>query len=61
MESKYLDKRVADRYIAKGLLKKDEFEKHMKNLPDSETEGVWVQMDLHDTEVTEDSDLGDVE
>ncbi len=56
MESKYLDKRVADRYVAKGLLKKEELERHLKALPDSEPDGVWVQMDLHDTEVGEDSD-----
>lgn len=56
MEKKYLDKRVAERYVTKGLLKKDELEKHLKALPDSESEGIWVQMDLHDTEVAEDSD-----
>jgi hypothetical protein len=56
MEKKHLDKRVADRYVTKGLLKKEELEKHLKALPDSEADGIWVQMDLHDTEVGEDSD-----
>ncbi len=56
MEKKHLDKRVAERYVAKGLLKKEDLEKHLKALPDSEADGIWVQMDLHDTEVGEDSD-----
>lgn len=59
MEPKHLDKRVTDRYLSKGLLKKEEFEKHLKQLPDSESAGLWVQMDLHDTEVSGDGDLDD--
>ncbi len=57
MEKKHLDKRVADRYVTKGLLKKEELERHLKALPDSESEGIWVQMDLHDTEVAEEDNL----
>jgi len=57
MEKKHLDKRVAERYVTKGLLKKEELEKHLKALPDSESEGIWVQMDLHDTEVAEEDNL----
>jgi hypothetical protein len=61
MEKKHLDKRVAERYVTKGLMKKEELEKHLKALPDSEAEGIWVQMDLHDTEVGDDTDDLDTE
>lgn len=34
LDPKMLDKRVAHRYIKKGLLAEKEFEKHLKSLPD---------------------------
>ncbi len=34
IETKLIDKRVAHRYVRKGILDEKEWEKHMKGLPD---------------------------
>jgi hypothetical protein len=34
IETKLIDKRVAQRYVRKGLLDEKDWEKHMKGLPD---------------------------
>lgn len=34
IESKQIDKRVAHRYVRKGVLDEKEWEKHVKSLPD---------------------------
>jgi len=34
IDTKLLDKRVAHRFIKKGLLPEKEFDKHLKSLPD---------------------------
>jgi hypothetical protein len=56
LQRKYFDSRIVDRYVHNGLLKKAEYEAHMKNLPDDTENAVWVQLDLHDAEIG-DSDV----
>jgi hypothetical protein len=53
---KHYDKRVSDRYIEKGIVKPQEFEAHLKNLPDDSANAVLVQMDLDEAELTDVSD-----
>jgi hypothetical protein len=45
-----------DRYLDKGLLKDTELKKHMDGLKDESDNAQWVQMDLHDAELSEDRD-----
>jgi len=59
-KKKYLDSRVADRYIKKGVVSQKEYEAYVKALPDDEANATFVQMDLHETELSSD-DSGDVE
>ena len=53
LERKYLDRRTLDRYREKGLLKKEDYEAYLKNLPDDSANAQWVQMDIHDAELGE--------
>jgi hypothetical protein len=34
IENKQIDKRVANRYVRKGVLDEKDFERHLKSLPD---------------------------
>jgi hypothetical protein len=51
---KKLDRRTIGRYINKGMLSKEEYEAHLKSLPDEESNGEWVKLDLVDAEITDD-------
>jgi len=55
------DKRIVDRYVAKGIVQKDELEKRLAKLPDETENATWVQLDMDEAEVyTVDAD-GDEE
>ena len=54
-ESKCFDKRTVDRYREKGLVTESEVQAHLKALPDDASRCEYVQMDLHDTELGDDS------
>ena len=57
IDRKLLDKRVAHRYVRKGLLDEKEWEKHLKSLPDVAAQAVPVESDLdHDDLDEEDED-----
>lgn len=59
---KHYDKRTYDRYLEKGIVKKTDFDSHLKNLPDESQNAQWVQMDMDEAELTdlsEGSDLND--
>ena len=56
--NKRYDRRVVDRYIEKGQIKDKDFQDHLKSLPDEEANATYVQMDLHDAEISEE-DKGD--
>ncbi len=55
---RYLDRRTFDRYLDKGILKEADLKSHLKNLPDDTANAQWVQMDLHDAEISEEENLG---
>ncbi len=43
IETKLVDKRVAHRYVRKGILDEKEYEKHMKSLPDLADQALTVE------------------
>lgn len=57
---KFFDSRTYDRYLKKGAITQKEYDSFLKALPDEESNASWVQMDLHETEISseesEDSD-----
>lgn len=59
IKRKYLDSRTFDRYIKKGIVSQKDFDAHLKALPDDETLATWVQMDLHETEISSEEDSSD--
>jgi hypothetical protein len=46
IDRKLLDKRVAQRYLKKGVLDEKEYEKHLKSLPDLEQQALPLDADL---------------
>ena len=57
---KYFDSRTSDRYVKNGTISQKEYDAYVKALPDEESNATFVQMDLHETELSsEDSDSDD--
>lgn len=56
IDPKLLDKRVAQRYVRKGLLDEKEWEKHLKALPDLADQAVPVESDLDDVDDLDDDE-----
>jgi hypothetical protein len=54
IDRKLLDKRVAHRYVRKGLLDEKDWEKHLKSLPDVAAQAVPVESDLDQDDLDED-------
>ncbi len=54
LDNKLVDKRVAHRYVRKGLVDEKEFEKHLKNLPDLANEAVPVEASIEGDDLGED-------
>jgi hypothetical protein len=46
IDRKLLDRRVAQRYLRKGVLDEKEYEKYLKGLPDLAEQAVPVESDL---------------
>ena len=46
IDRKLLDKRVAQRYVRKGVLDEKEYEKYVKGLPDLADHAVPIEADL---------------
>jgi hypothetical protein len=55
-DPKLLDKRVAQRYVRKGLLDEKEWEKHLKSLPDLAGQAMPVESDLDDEDLDDEDD-----
>jgi hypothetical protein len=61
-ENKLVDKRVAHRYVRKGLLDEKEYERHVKGLPDLAERAVPVEASFeHAEEDDGDEDEGAAE
>ena len=53
INKRFFDYRTTDRYLEKGLMKPEDLAKRLKALPDEANNAQWVQMDLHDAEISE--------
>ncbi len=56
---KHYDKRTFDRYMEKGIVTPQQFDSHMKSLPDESQNAQWVQMDMDEAELTDLSNDGE--
>jgi pantothenate kinase len=43
IDPKHLDRRVAERYLRKGLLAEKDYEQHLQNLPDLTDQAVVIE------------------
>jgi hypothetical protein len=59
MDKKLYDRRVSERHVEKGLISEADYAVYLKSLPDEAANAQWVQMDLHDAEISEGSGDGD--
>lgn len=57
-ENKVVDKRVAARYLRKGIVDEKEYEKHIKALPDLADQAVPVEASIEGMDL-DDDDLED--
>jgi len=55
IETKLVDKRVAHRYIRKGLLDEKEYERHLKSLPDLSDQALSVEASIEGEDLSEDT------
>jgi hypothetical protein len=53
LENKIIDKRVARRYVRKGLLDEKDFERYLKALPDVADQAVPVESEVEHVETGE--------
>jgi len=53
---KMFDKRVAHRYVKKGVLDEKEWERHMKSLPDLADQAVPVESDIDGDDLDDEDD-----
>lgn len=56
IENKLIDKRVAQRYVRKGLLDEKDWEKHVKTLPDLADQAVAVETSIGAEDVDDEED-----
>ena len=54
IENKLVDKRVAQRYIRKGLLDEKDYEQYLKRLPDVADQAVDVESEIEHVETEKD-------
>lgn len=59
-ENKVYDKRVAQRYVRKGVVDEKDYEKHLKSLPDLAEQAAPVEATMSDDDF-DDDDLEDEE
>ena len=52
-EDKRLDKRLVERNIKQGIVSQDEYEAHLKNLPDKDEAAVPLVVEMTDVGVSE--------
>ncbi len=56
IEARLIDKRVAHRYVRKGVLDEKDYEKHMKSLPDLADRALTVEASMEGDELDDDLD-----
>lgn len=55
-ETKTIDKRVAHRYVRKGIVDEKDYEKHIKNLPDLADQAAPVEASIEGEELDDEDD-----
>ncbi len=60
-DPKYLDKRIAERYLRSGQLDEKAFERHIKGLPDVAEKAVPIETAMDGEDFDTDEDLDDEE
>ncbi len=55
-ENKLVDKRVAHRYVRKGIVDEKEYEKYLKSLPDLADQAVAIESAMEGEPEDDDSD-----
>jgi hypothetical protein len=55
-ETKTIDKRVAQRYVRKGIVDEKEYEKHLKNLPDLADKAAPVEASIEGEDLDDEDD-----
>jgi hypothetical protein len=58
LENKIYDKRVAHRYVRKGVLDEKEWEKHVKGLPDLAEQAAPVEASIEGEDLDDDEPEG---
>lgn len=61
IETKLIDKRVAHRYVRKGILDEKEYDKHMKTLPDLADQALTVEASMEGEDLADDDELDEDE
>jgi hypothetical protein len=51
IENRLIDKRVAHRYVRKGVVDEKDYEKHMKSLPDLAEQAVPVEASIEGEDI----------
>ncbi len=60
IETRLIDKRVAHRYVRKGILDDKEYEKYMKSLPDLTDQALTVEASMEGEELDEEPEEDEV-
>jgi len=58
LENKTVDKRVAHRYVKKGIVDEKDFEKHLKSLPDLADKAAPVEASIEGDDLDDGDDEG---
>ena len=56
LENKLVDKRVASRYVRKGVVDEKDWERHLKSLPDLADQAAAVEASIEGLEPEDDED-----
>ncbi len=56
---KQIDKRVAHRYVRKGILDEKDWEKHLKSLPDLAEQALPLEASMEGDDLDDDDDEAD--
>ncbi len=59
IENKLVDKRVAHRYVRKGILDDKEYEKYLKSLPDLADQALTVEASMEGDELDDEPEPGE--
>jgi hypothetical protein len=57
-ENKVVDKRVAQRYVRRGVLDEKDYEKHIKGLPDLADQAAPVEASIEGEDLDDDAGAG---